>query len=62
MGVRHLIEIRDFLKRKRSPVTETGIRDALQINRGTVKDCLAFLLAEGNVKNVGGRYVLRRVK
>lgn len=56
MGVKHLERIQVYLKRRRKLVTETDIRNALQINRNTVKECLAYLVHSKKVKLMDGKY------
>ena len=50
MGLKHLIQIRNYLKEQTEPVTIATIRKALIMSYPTIKACLAELEDSGKIQ------------
>ena len=52
MGIKHLTKIKKLLESSDRPIGKTEIRDTLNIDLGTVKEALAYLLEEGTIEKI----------
>lgn len=55
MGLEHLTQIEEFLKKnKKDSYTRTDVRDELGFNYNVVLSVLAYLLKNGKIKKIKG--------